>query len=759
MKKWLYNNKLDLLVWVASLFFLGFALYPLLHNRVLPGWDTTPHFYLLTKMVEFIKMGRVSGYDALWFGGFPAFTFYGPLPYIIMALLFLASGGMIGIALAFNLFIFALPILFLAAVYYAARVWFGKNAGPVSLIFGTFFLTAVREYAYVGTGINSMIAIGLFSSFFAICLMVFFLGVIENQRKYNKWKYLVWGAVLLSMLLLTHAMTTLFTLVLLGVFTLIHFKKFWKSALIMGLGALILSSWWLIPFLKNLSLSSGQEIGMMGVGNDPLFVLYSFPTFLGENKLTMLFSVVPVVLFLICGLIGIVTSAKGKKGFFVWSFLLTLILLPREYFFAYFDLPVHYYRFTADVYVLNIFLATAGALYLFDRLQKFKKIRGQIFRGLFVGIMIVALLVSYFDHLNLSENYRNYTHKYKFAEYTDSANAAEVLSYLSGKNIRNRVVVPTLPYFQDTLGSPHYFGTFLPLNFKISVIPGLLAESALSTQFVMPVVTKIGTSLNWGNTALLGDYKFSSQDMNSMIKRLGLYNVEYVLLTKDSAANLLSNTDKKLLVVDREIGNFTLLRLREFRPFIEATNYKPFLYIDRGGMDFLTFSKEWFKTVDLFEMPVIYTDKSLESLPEEEMAQIDGFIVSLENGEIVDDGELKEWMAYGKKLIFLNGKMEENGKVSLSEDVKFLWPFEVNMGIENVVQMLKEFNHEKIVRKEIVPVVKQNMSVRFASVGGTLINYSYFPNWESTDDSQTIYWATPTMMWVFGDGEEELAYR
>lgn len=758
MKKWLSNNRWDLLAWVASLLLLGWSLYPLLHNKILPGWDTTPHFYLLTKMVEFMKMGRITGYDTLWFGGFPAFTFYGPLPYVIMALLFLGSGGLIGIALAFNLFIFALPFLFLAALYYTGRIWFGKNAGPLILIFGSFFLTTVREYAYVGTGINSMIAIGLFSSFFALCLMIFFLGVmrksLKNQEIPGQLKYLIWGAILLSMLLLTHAMTTLFTLLLLGIFTLMNWKKFWKSAMIMGFGALILSSWWLIPFLKNLSLSSGQKLGMMGTGNDPLFVLFSFPTRLGEHSTAMFFSMLPVLLLLVCSVTGIVSSIRGKQGFFAWSFLLTLILLPAEYLPAYLNLPVHYYRFIAPIYVLNIFLATAGALYLFSAVRKAGKFAAQILRGCLVGIMIASVAVSYLDHLNLSENYRNYRHKYNFEEYPDTANAQKMISYLAGRQIENRMVVSTMPYFQESLGSPHYFGTFLPLQLKIAVIPGLLAESALSTQFVMPVLAKIGSSLNWGESALLNDYRFSSQDMNSMIKRLGLYNVEYLLVTKDVAANLLNAVDRKMIVNEQEIENFSLLKLRDFRPLIETTSYKPFLYIDGGGIDFLSFSKEWFKLPDLFEMPVIYTEREPEDLPMAELEQIGGFIVSLEEGEIVDSGEMEEWLGYGKKLIFLNGVAD-----GVDENVKFLSQFGVNIGIEELSQTLEKFGSRKISRKKVQPEIREGMKLKFQSNGGTLINYSYFPNWKSSDPDQTIYWATPSMMWVFGRGAVEMHYE
>lgn len=763
-KNWIKENQLDLLIWVFSALALGWLLSPLLVNRVTPGWDTTPHFYLFNKMVEYLKVGRISGYDSLWFGGFPAFKFYGPLPYILMSFPHFLTAGKIGLPLAFNLFLFVLPFLFLASLWYTARVWFDKTGGYIAMIFGTIFLCAVQDKAYMGVGIDSITSIGLFTSFFAICLMMFFLGVIEKHRKNPKISYLVCGSLILTMLILTHAMTLLFTLLLLGIFTLLNWKKFWKSALVMGVIALILSSFWLFPFLKDLYLSSGQKLGLLGASSDPLFVLFDFPSYYGEHATSLMLATIPTFLLLICSIIGIYVSVKGKNDFWAFSFLFTLIVLPRQYLVAYFDLPVHYYRYTAHVYALNILLATAGIIFMIKKLENFKEVPKQILKRLLGGLVIVCLLIIYVDKFNLSDNPRNYTHKYNFSDYSENADAQKILEYMGNLKVNNRVVVPSLPTLQDTLGTPHFFATFLPLNYRISVIPGLLAESAVSTQFVLPTIAKLGSSLNWGNTALLEDFNFSNQDMTSMIQRLGLYNVQYIIATKDNAKMLLSDDANKLVASLIDIGNFSVLELKEFRPFIEATNYKPFLFVNKGGMEFLSFSKDWFKTPRLFEMPVIYTKKPLSELPSDETDQMGGYIVSMPEGSFVSTQEYNKWLATGKDIVFLNSEASPElilslGDTPVSKKAKFIKSLSINEGKDILLNILLAARQDYIVRKEVEPILKSNMDLKFNNIGGTIINYSYFPDWQIANSNQNIYWATPTMMWIFAKGETELLYN
>ncbi len=758
MIKWLKANRLDVIVWTICTLFLFVALRGLFVNEIIAGWDTTAHMYLLTKMVEFMKEWQISGYDPNWYGGYPAFTFYGPLPYILMAVPHLASFGKLSLPWCFNLFLFLQPFLFLAGVCYASRVWFGKSAGAISMVFGMIFLTAIKYHAYLGIGIHSVVYLGLFTNIFAITLMLFLLGVVEMQRKTHEKKYLIVAAILLAMIILTHAMTTLFAGMLLTIFTVINFKNWWKQYLIVGFGSLVLSSFWLVPFLMTLEFSSGEKMNTQGsMVNDPLFALFPLldkvPSHVGIY-------ILPGLLILVCLVTGLVRLSRGKMAFWPFSFLLALVVLPREYLVNFLDLPLHYYRFNAHIVVLGIFLSTTGLLFIFEKISKLKPKLRVILRAVLIYVVVVSVLSNFLDHLGLSKNPENYQHKYSLSEYPKNADAEAMMEYVSTLKPGGRVAVNTSIRFQDDLGTPHFFSTMLPLKYNIPVFPGLLAESALSTRFVLPVMSRVGSSFNWGETSLLYDQQFSDQSLFSMFRRLKLFGVEYILTTNENAETFTKNVDRIFLTLDKKIGDFSLLKVNDFSPMIEQVNFKPFLFVDNGGVNFMTFSKEWFKDAELFGQLVIYTENDLAEIPESERAQLAGYIVSMPKGSAVDEEQKQYWknqLGDDKKVIFLNSELASEELTF--EGAEFIKSFGINISIEKVKNAIFKFQAENSEgAKSITSKIMNGKKIEFESVGGTLINYSYFPRWESADEGQIVYWATPSMMFVFAKGETELRY-
>ena len=170
-------------MWAFAAVFIYSALKPLLADNITAGWDTVPHFYLLTKMVGYLKEWNVSGYDPLWFGGYPAFTFYGPFPYVLMAAFYYLFFGAIKLTLVFNLFLFILPFFFLFCLYYSSKAWFSQKAGYLSLVFGIIFLTASKFKGHLGLGLHGEILVGLFSSLLAMSLMILMLGFFKKYLK------------------------------------------------------------------------------------------------------------------------------------------------------------------------------------------------------------------------------------------------------------------------------------------------------------------------------------------------------------------------------------------------------------------------------------------------------------------------------------------------------------------------------------------------------------------------------------------------
>lgn len=748
------KNALELVAFSVCSAILFFAVGDLLTNNIVAGWDTTAHFYIFSKMWELAKSGNVTGYDPNWFAGYPIFSFYGPLPYYLMALVHFATFGLLGSAFSFNFVLFLIPFLFIGSIFYTSRIYFGRMASLISLFFATMFLFANRDYAMYGIGIHSIVYLGLFANLMAISFSVFLIGNLEKLRVTSRVRYLVICGLLLGMIILTHSMTMIFTGIALGIFTLVHFRKFWKFFLgIMGIG-LFVSSFWLVPFLVNLEFSSAYRMGVTDVGlADPLFVL--FPKL--EQLLSKFdFSLIPVLFSFILTFFGIHSLIRKKMIFWAYLFIFTLLFLTRDYFVNFLSTPLHYYRFIAHLAVVNIFVVTMGFIFCFEKISAFKFRLSFVLKGLLISLLAMSFLVKTVDFFNLRHDPSVYKHEVEINKYPEYLQAQEMMEFIASLKPEGRVAVQTSQNFQDRLGSPHYFSALLPLKYDVPVLPGLLAESALSTQYVLPVLTTLGNTFHWGNTTLLLDPYFNTQGPSEMIRRLGLYNVQYILTVQEKVPNLTLGGG---VSVEKEIGDFVLLKLKNFKPLLEPIKYKPFLFVSVDGMEFNAFSKEWFKSLRLLDYPVIYTKKDWVKLSKKDQESVGGLVVSFPEKKELSLEEYKSWKNMKDKIVFLNAYPGFEMRDRDEETTYFIREFGVDKGTGELESALINFTEatKKDPQELKISSVKDEY-LSFESEDGVIVNYSYFPRWKSKNPEQTVFWATPSMMFVFGEGKNELIY-
>ena len=757
-KKWIFDNLINILFWTIAIIFVIWNLYPLLSAKVVAGWDLTSHLYLLQKMVDFLKEGHITGYDTKWFGGYPAFTFYAPLIYVIMAIPNLLSFGLIPLPFLFNLFLFLLPIFFLATIFYTARKWIGNRGGYISLVFGLFFLSLGKGYAYFGIGISSMMYAGLINNLFGISLMVLLLGVLHPDDQKRFWPSVIKSGIILGIIILSHTLTTIFTGIILAILALCYWNKLLKRIILTGIIGILIGAFWLLPFLLYLEYSSGLKIGLMTATSDPLFILYPL---LDQIIINPGIYLIPTILLAISSMIGIFTSIKSKNYFWPVAFILTLIVLPREYLINILNTPIHYYRFISHIFVLNIFVATGGVVFLVEKIDSIKKIVLQSVSTILIYFMLLfSIFICFAEYYDLTttkdtlHSFYDNTYHYFFDEYPSYASAMEMVDYIAKLSPKGRIATESSVFNQINLGSPHFFLDVLPLEKNIAVVPGLLVESSISSEFIIPPLTSITNSMPWGNISLLFDKSFIKQNKSGMLKKLEQFNVEYILLANENAKTLLDN--KKTLNIDIEKQNdgFTLIKLKSFQPLFQETTAKPFLYIDKGGMDFLNFAKEWYKSEELSKFLVIHTDKKWEQISDEEKNKIGGIIVNYPAGTKPDS--MDDLNKYDKKLIILN--VEPSVVDSMNDDLNFIPYFDVNIGTQNLAEVLGNFTEKQPEKTEIIPKVNSDEYLEFSSGNGVLINYSYFPRWKSKDQNQTVYWIAPTMMFVFGNGANNELY-
>ena len=492
----------------------------------------------------------------------------------------------------------------------------------------------------------------------------------------------------------------------------------------------------------NLKFSSSNELGfLMGNVSDPLFIIFPYlhDIFQRPSLLVLIGSIIFISSF-----VGIFSLIKKKKYFFPGFFLLSFIFLPRDYLTQFADLPIHYYRFISHIFVINIFIASYGLVFIFDKTKKLSKKSSILCKYLIISLIFIVSFVSLSNYMSENE-----LKKYNFEDYDMYDDALDMLEFINEIDLEGRVAVKTYIDLDQYLGSPHFFSSLLPLEYNIPVIPGLLVESTLSSRFILPVLTKLGISMPWGDTSLLGDFEFVSQDQQSMLERLKLYAVEYILVDNKIAENMLNIQNDLEEIVS--FGDFTLLKLLNFRPMIVETNYKPFLFIDQGGMNFIDFSKKWFSNIDMINYPVIYTNKNLEEISENDLSNIAGLIISYKPDTEIEKKSFEYFAEFDKNLIFIGAKNTFDQELITT---KFLNSNDIN----EVMAQIIEFSGDPSEFTEVKNALLNDDNITFKSNLSTIINYSYFPKWKSTNPKQTVFWTTPSMMFIFGEDENILNF-
>lgn len=787
----------DRAVLLAACVLLLWHLLPLLSASPLAGWDLTPHYYLVEKMAELIRSGRLSGYDPNWYGGYPLFVLYPPLFYIVVAGTHLLSFELIPLALCFNLCLFIIPLALLFSLRFAARRCFGAEAAIAVPIFALLFLTLPAAYAHFSVGLLGMVAIGMPASFAALVLLALIIGMLEHaaQQGQSRGQTVTLG-LLIAAVILTHTVIALFTAWTLVFYFLFRPQLPRARVLIAGFLGLVLASWWWAPFLASLPYSSATTLGLPGWMADPLRLL--FPGFI-EIKASNFYPVrsiffhpqVPLlgqvtfavpnfivhfpytaVLFSLCVGMGLVSLLRSRNIFFPALYLVTLLIVPRN---LLTDLPLtglHTYRFIQPLYVLHILVAAYGlyALYALVRARQ-SRVTASLLSGSLTALCGLAVLFGSLVHFRMepspppslsrdAKRARDFTYKFSPSEYPYAQRAAKLLSFIRENPPKGRIAVDTAESLFHSLGSPHFFSTHIPAKLGLPVIPGLLAESALSAGFInstmygLSNIEAFSRSLLWGRRWLADFDSFKYLPPESKIARLQRYGVEYVLTALPERKAVLAESPAAQALYDD--GVFQIFRLREFSPLALSGPFAPFLFVERGGTTFREFSELLYCHDDLIDHPVIFLPKGEGAVPASERERIGGYIVSWGAGKIFDQAEYTYWAAKKKPVIVLNASAVE--VETTSADIHFVTdygPWSGYLRFESLMLELLEPAHGASVTVKSNPEFSE---LAFESRESVLLNYSYHPRWKSSDPTQEVYWAAPSKMFVFGSGANSLHF-
>ncbi|BFT95152.1 hypothetical protein MNSC_11600 [Minisyncoccus archaeophilus] len=565
---------IDRLIIIALCSVLFFLLIPLLTNYSLSGCDTNGHYYLSEKMFDYITSFKLSGYDMNWFGGFPLFTFYNPFPYILVSVIHLLTFSYFPIVFSHNLLLLLLPQVFLLSVYFTANAFFeNRRISFYSFIFAFLLLLSNTDLIVEGVGIISQYHVGLFTNAFAWPLLIFFLGFLERLRKEKRRIFFLLSVLFLSLLILTHILTTIFAFYLIFIYLLINIKDFdffKKIVFIIGLSLFITAFWW-YPFAVNIYYTSGFSVP------DDFNILKSF---YGDQF---------GIIFYTFSFLGIVFLLKDRRYFFPVTFLLSIIFLCSGALGEFINIPIHYYRFGAGTMIITVFMSAYALEFL---------IKKCFFKGKFY-ILVIFWWVFLFGLLSgLFFLYE----QYNLIKYNDNR-GEEVLSYLDDK--KGRLLFDRNLF--DVMKSKHYFSERLPL-IGMENYSGLLVESSLfanenSVQYlfdynvfykgVMEYYEMKKNNYYIEGRTLNGVMDISSERLSEFIslgiRNLGMNNVRYILTTSEGRNPVIdfmeSEYNDGLLEKEEVIGPYAIIEItRGVKPLLTKTDYRPFLFVNKEGL-------------------------------------------------------------------------------------------------------------------------------------------------------------------------------
>lgn len=225
----------------------------LLANTTTAGGDTGAHVALPAFMIQhLLPHFRVTGWDPQWYAGFPAFTFYFPLPSLMIAPLLAVMPYNVAFKLVTVSGILALPV----AAWAFGRLSGMKAPGPAVLAVATLPFLFTRAFTIDGGNIASTLA-GEYSFAISLSIGLVFLGLVAKGLEDGRHRAL--AAVLFALTVLAHVVPTFYVMAGAIVLTLMRFtwrRFYWLVT--MGLAGGALAAFWLIPFAVRLPYTTNM---------------------------------------------------------------------------------------------------------------------------------------------------------------------------------------------------------------------------------------------------------------------------------------------------------------------------------------------------------------------------------------------------------------------------------------------------------------------------------------------------------------------
>lgn len=204
--------------------------------------DVGGHVVAIRELMGQLGRGHVHGWSYAWYGGFPLFYFYFPLP----ALLAVALAGIVGLGYAMTVVVVSGPLLIPLAAAVLVRATGGSRLAAFLAGAGSAYFLLVRSLAISGGSLESAL-VGEYSYAIAMALSLFFLASVPRLLERRTGRAMVLPALLLAATALSHVLAVFMAVV--GSLAFVRRRRdLAPLASIWGI-AFLISGWWSVPFL------------------------------------------------------------------------------------------------------------------------------------------------------------------------------------------------------------------------------------------------------------------------------------------------------------------------------------------------------------------------------------------------------------------------------------------------------------------------------------------------------------------------------
>lgn len=253
--------------WLGALAVLAFTAWLISHAHpelwITSTWSSggdvaSQVFYAAVFANDWFFNGKISGWLPESFAGFPAFTYYFPLPFSLIALLSPATGTQV----AFKIISMSPAFLLPAATYVMLGLWRLPVALRLAGLVGAAGFILTEETSIWGGNILSQLA-GEFAYSWGMFFVALFWGVLVFSWRRGKGWWLA-AATLEAAVALSHGYALL--MAGFGAFALLFlssqpWRDFRTLLLIHGL-AFLLIGFWLVPLIQNLPWTIPNDTSM-----------------------------------------------------------------------------------------------------------------------------------------------------------------------------------------------------------------------------------------------------------------------------------------------------------------------------------------------------------------------------------------------------------------------------------------------------------------------------------------------------------------